>query len=433
MAEDQVVAPKPGEPGFDLLKCLSDLADGGYAHCMKKYPERAWMFKVQQAAWKPPYEATRDGKRLVFIGAAVPPELIMAFDAVPVLADAIATRIASQPEIINPYLDIAAELVPSYVCAIDKCIIGLLYSGNLVINPDAYIYGTIPCDSARAAYPLAADKFKSMGVPCLPIDAPYRRDDVGIRYIADQMKDIIHFLEDVYGEKLDPNKLAAVMERSNEATRELMALAEMRKWNPSYAPGRLLVLNELYMSMKGGQPIVDFLRAEHDAILQSVEAHRPVVPGGEKHRFTWLQDMVWSNVGILDWMEKKYGAVCAMDVLGFNQNFICENVWDIDEVCWTLAKRQLNVPMMHASSGPARPYVELAKQIVEDYDIDVSMFVGHVGCKHTWACAKMVEDYIEEELGIPSLTLDLDACDNRYKSTEEIKAQIAEYMDALES
>jgi benzoyl-CoA reductase/2-hydroxyglutaryl-CoA dehydratase subunit BcrC/BadD/HgdB len=419
-----------GSADFDLLRYLSDYTDAGYAHCMKKYPDREWMFKIQKAAWNPPYHATKEGKRLVFMGASVPPELCYAFDAVPLLTDAIATRLASDPDVINRYLDIGSEVVPPHVCGIDRTILGMVFSGDLRIKPDAYIYGTIPCDSARAAYPVVADKFKSDGVPTMAIDAPYRKDQYGIKYIADQMREMVTFLEGVYDEKIDRNKLAAVIYRSNEATRLLMAIAELRKLKPSYAMSRLLVLNELYMSMLGSQEIIDFLRSEYDYIVNNIENHITAVPE-EKHRFTWIQDMVWSNVGTLDWMEKTYGAVCAMDVLGYNQNIIIDDPWDEEQIYTGLALRQLNVPMMHASSGPALPYIDLTEQIIKEYDIDVSMFVGHVGCKHTWACKKMVEDAIESRLGITTFTLDLDALDGRYKSTEEIRSQISEYMDSL--
>ncbi len=424
-------APVPGSGNFDVLKYLSDYTDAGYAHCMKKYPEREWMFLIQKAAWNNPYLAAKEGKRLLFLGAAVPPEIAFAFGATPWLTDAVATRLASDPDVINKYIDLGSEVVPSYVCAVDRSILGLFFSGDVKAKPDAYIYGSIPCDSARAAYPVVADKLRSQGVPTMVLDTPFRTDEFGLKYIADQIRDMVAFLEDIYGEKLDRNKLASVIYRSNEATRSLMAIAELRKLKPSYAMSRLLVLNELYMNMLGSQALVDFLHAEYNYIINNIEHKRTVVPE-EKYRYTWVQDMLWSSVGTMDWMEQKYGAVCAMDVLGFNSNVIIEDPWDDEQVFMGLAARQLNIPMMHASSGPARPYVDMAEKIIKDYDIDVSMFVGHVGCKHTWACKKMVEDAIETRLGIPTFTLDIDAFDGRYKSTEEIQMQLAEYMDSLQ-
>jgi hypothetical protein len=59
------------------------------------------------------------------------------------------------------------------------------------------------------------------------------------------------------------------------------------------------------------------------------------------------------------------------------------------------------------------------------------MFVGHVGCKHTWAAAKVIKDMVMEKFGLPTLTIDVDAVDGRYKTTEEIREIIGEYMDNI--
>lgn len=58
-------------------------------------------------------------------------------------------------------------------------------------------------------------------------------------------------------------------------------------------------------------------------------------------------------------------------------------------------------------------------------------FVGHLGCKHTWAAAKMVKDLITEKYGLPTLIMDIDACNARYKTTEEIREVISEYMESV--
>lgn len=415
---------------FDLLKYISDYTDAGHAHCMKKYPEREWMFNIQKAAWNGIYQAHQKGKKFIALGAAVPPELIYAFDAVPMVLDTVATRLASDPDVINKYLDLGSEAVPSTVCAIDRTIIGMILAGDIKELPDAYVYGTIPCDSSRAVYPKVAEIFESKGVPTFCIDTPYRKDEFGFKYLADQIADVTKFLEKVCETKLDWKKMAATMYRANEATDLLMKNADLRKLVPCPAMSRLLVLNELFLNMIGSQALVDFLRAEYDYVINNIEAGRTAVKE-EKFRLTWLQDMIWSNVGLLDWLEREYGAVVVMDVLGYDQSIICDDVWDEAKVYMTMAKRQLATPMLHASSGPSAPYIDLANKIIKDYKLNMTMFIGHVGCKHTWACAKMVKDGIENKFGIPTLTLDLDAVDGRYKSDAEIKKTISEYIESM--
>jgi hypothetical protein len=38
---------------------------------------------------------------------------------------------------------------------------------------------------------------------------------------------------------------------------------------------------------------------------------------------------------------------------------------------------------------------------------------------------------VQEKYGLPTLYLDLDAIDGRYKSNDEIKAQISEYFETV--
>jgi len=75
--------------------------------------------------------------------------------------------------------------------------------------------------------------------------------------------------------------------------------------------------------------------------------------------------------------------------------------------------------------------MELVDNTIKDFKINASMFVGHVGCKHTWAASKLIKDMVQDKYGISTLTFDVDALDSRYKSTEEIRAVISEYIDTL--
>lgn len=423
---------KAAEAEFDLLKYLNDYTDSAYAHCEKKYPERKWMFDIQKALWGGVYHAKEQGKPLILMGAAIPPEIIWAFDAVPLILDTIATRLASDPEHVGKYIDIGTKAVPATVCCIDTCALGTVLSGDIKVVPDAYIYGTIPCDSSRCVYPLIAHKMEQLGVPTMAIDTPWRKDEYGIQYIAEQYKDMITFLEKVLNKKMDWAKFAAVIMRSNEGAELFQKIGNMRKLKPCPAPSRLLVLNGMWVQMAGSQAMVDFLRAELDDTRNNLaNGNYPVKE--EKYRVTWLQDMIWSNVGLLDWFEKKHNAVVVMDTLGYDHSIYIDDPFDKEQIFLGLAKRQLDTPMLHASSGPATPYLETANRIVSEYSINMAMFIGHVGCKHTWACSKLVKDSIENRMGVPTLTLDLDAIDGRYKPDAEVKATIDEYIESLEA
>jgi len=412
---------------FSLIKNISESADAAVNYMTEKYPQNLWMFDVQKAYWNAVHTAHDQGKKLIYMGACAPMELIYAFDAVPFLLDMIPTRVSTTPEVAAKYIDIAEKHVPASMCGIDKVDLGAIISGDIPERPDAFIYSTVPCDSSRVAYP-AIDEY--LGVPSYCMDIPFRKDEHGYQYIAEQDKEIVTFLEQVTKKKLDWDKLEEVMEISNKTNILMKKIADLRKITPCPLPGALLFLNQLIPAMAGSPEMLKCLEAQYQVGKYIVDKGLGAAKE-EKFRILWLQNMLWSNIGILGWLEKKYGAVVVMEAFGYQETPLFENFKNHDEVFMVLARKALALPMIHGSSGPVEDYMKLVDQCMRDYNVNVSMYVGHVGCKHTWASGKIIKDMVMEKYGIPTLTLDVDAIDSRYKNADEIKAVLSEYMNTL--
>lgn len=182
--------------------------------------------------------------------------------------------------------------------------------------------------------------------------------------------------------------------------------------------------------MMGSQGAVDFLQAEYDYGVRNVKAGRGVTPGKEQFRVIWLQNMLWNNAGIVGWMEKAFNAVLVMDGFGYEGYQVIDTSSE-DSIFLGLGQRTLNSPMVHGASGPAEPWIKMVDRMIGEYKVNVAMFAGHVGCKHTWAASKLVKDYIYEKYGLPTLTFDEDGIDIRYQTADQIKATITEYMETL--
>ena len=404
----------------NLIQEINEQIDSALAHIRDKAPERLWMVEVQKAYWQDIYEAREKGRKLIFHGPNLPPELIFAFDAVPFMLDTIPTRLASSQEGAMRYVDIAEKHVPSTLCGLDKTDIGAILSGEIGI-PDAIIYAAAPCDSARSAYPAIADH---LGVPSYIIDTPYKKDARGFAYIADEMRGAVAFLESVTGKKLDWNRMAQVIEYSNKAYELIGKIAELRQKVPCPLPGRFLILNMLFGAMVGSPALIDFLQTEYQIGKENADNHIGCVKGEENFRVFWCQNMVWSNVGLTDWLEKEYGAVVMMDSFGNQHSYQIDDPWNEEEVYLGLAKRMLGAPMTHGAAGPVEPWLELVERAVIDYHCNAAVFSGHVGCKHTWAANKLIKDMVYDKFGIPTLTFDVDAVDRRYVADEVIKEKL---------
>jgi benzoyl-CoA reductase/2-hydroxyglutaryl-CoA dehydratase subunit BcrC/BadD/HgdB len=411
----------------DILKEVVGITDSIIAHMTKKAPDMLWMFDVQKAYWDEAANAHDRGEKLLWAGACSPTELLYAFDCGQFLLDMIPTRLASQGDMAHGYIDLAEKHIPSSICGIDKVILGAILAGDVPEKPDAFVYSTVPCDSSRVVYPYVD---KLINVPSYVIDVPFRKDMESYRYLAKQYEEVCEFMEDFTHQKLDWEKFVKIMEISNKNCILMKKIGDLRKCVPCPLPSRLTVLNEMIPCFVGREAMTEFLEKQYEDGKALAEKGIGCVPE-ERFRVSWLQNMLWSNVGILDWMEKKYGAVMVMDGFGYQETFTFNNPYDREDVFLTMAKKALALPMIHGAAGPIEDYVHLVDNIMDKYHVNVSMYVGHVGCKHTWAAAKVVTDMVQEKYGLPTLRLDVDAIDGRYKPTDEIKEIIREYMDTI--
>ena len=96
-----------------------------------------------------------------------------------------------------------------------------------------------------------------------------------------------------------------------------------------------------------------------------------------------------------------------------------------------MADKMQNFPMIHGAAGPVDYYQDRIRYLMDNFNINVSVFLGHVGCKHTWASTKILSEFIYNNWGIPTLNIDVDCIDNRYKSGDEVFDQIKEYLETV--
>ena len=244
----------------------------------------------------------------------------------------------------------------------------------------------------------------------------------------EESKEFIAFMEELTGTKLDWDKFRYRMEIANKTNELLVKCANLRKHTPCPLPGNLLVANSSMSGQSADPAMVDFLQHEYDAGQMLVDLEMGACQNGEKYRMLFLQNMLWTNVKTYGYLEKTYGAICIMDVLGHFIGTFYEHMDDKEDCYNVLAQKMMNFPMIHGAAGTVDYYTDRIKMLMDDYNINTSIFLGHIGCKHTWASTKILSDYIQDHYGIPTLMLDVDCIDGRYKTPEEVQASIAEYL-----
>ena len=405
-----------------MAKTLTQIMD----NMAKKSPERLWVYEAQQHYWESAYQAKQKGIPVVWHNQSIPPELLYALGVVPLCLDVLSTSMAAFHLLTPKYLDVAHKYVPEYVCAVNKIVIGLVMSGDIP-RPDAMIYASGPCDSAKITYPMIAE---TLNIPHFCVDAPFQENEHGYAYIASELKEALAFLERVTGHRLDWSSMIKVIEQSNLSYDLFRQIAELRKTIPCPLPGRFLTMNSVALGMSGTPQLVNFLKKQHEDGMEKIKRKEGWLPD-EKKRVAWIQNPVYFNIGIVDWMEKEYGAIVPMDAFGWRKAALIDNASDEEAVFKGLAKRSLMVPMTHTGSSPVEYWMESATELFRDYKCNTAIFAGHVGCTHFWAVGKLIKDMIYDKFGVTTLVFDIDALDPRYAGTDVIKSRIGDFMKAV--
>jgi hypothetical protein len=424
--EDAVLA---GE--MSIVDFCCDKVNGQIERMKERNPDLLWTLEIQRAMWEMFRDGHKNGKKVVWFGGPVPVDLIVAFDCVPVYLDTVPIRLSPNPVLAARFIDAARKYAPSTMCGIDAVELGMTLLNQFGPEPDAFVYSSVPCDSSRIAYPNMDAILTKKGIPCFCFDQPFRRDDRGVQYLVDQTKRFITWMEDFTGTKFNLESYNEVCKKTNRTFELQGKCADLRKRKPCPLPGRMLVLNGTSNAMSGFDAMGDLFEQELQVGEMLYELGMGPCPEGEKHRVALLQNMLWSSAGTMDWLEKEYNTVAVMDAFGFQHGDIYEHIGDLEDCLHVMGHKMMNNPMIHGAAGPSESFIYLVDKIFAEYEPDVSMFIGHIGCKHTWASAKMVTDMIQEKYGIPSLYLDVDGIDGRYKSLDEIKASVGDYMDTV--
>lgn len=386
-----------------------------------------WVYEFQYNYWNAVATAHEQGKKLIAIGAGFPTEIIYALDAVPFWLDLNGICISGFPDDCSNFIELAENYVPQTMCTIDRPNIGAMVSGMYEV-PDCVFTVTGPCDSFRQLYAFAA---KIYDIPIYWYDQPIERTDKTMHYVAEQYKDAIVQLEKITGNKLDMDRLRTCCRRTSEANAYIIALAELKKTKPCPIPSTLQVLIEYAPAVYGTQWFVDMVRKQYELAAANVAAGVGVIPGGEKYRLMICQNMIWDMLEVLEYLEKELGVVVVSGSFQGVEGMMIDET-DMDSILYGLAARGFLQPMIANAGSYASDWIRQSVMIAKDWKIDGALYLGHVGCKHTWAAARILYDALMKQCGIKTLELDVDAIDRRYQNSEEVMATIKEFVDTLE-
>ncbi len=370
------------------------------------------------------------GDPVVWYNLGFNSELVYALgDACPLPIEALGAihTLMGEPKFALDFIDTAeAAGVPVDCCSADKIAAGTLHKG--LYPPAACTVGiNTPCDAQVLATQVMQELSQA---PFFAIDVPYYHDDRTVDHVAAQLTELIPFLEEHTGLKMEYDRLREVCELSNQMTEAIWEWLEWRKHVPLTQSSKLvaftLIMQILFTGTKEG---VMLARAMLREARERTERNERFFE--ERVRAVWYQDPVWTDIQIYDWFERDLGLTVPVDVFGYYAQEGLIDTKTPETMIWGLANKLVNChPMARQFRSDIDVYLRDFMHIHEAWQCDCGIFAGHIACKHAWGGIGLFKEACKKA-GIPLLIFEFDMFDPRVTSYDDIYFQIERFVNEI--
>ncbi len=302
-------------------------------------------------------------------------------------------------------------------CSYHRTIIGAAMDG-LLPEPDVLIGASIPCNGGVKALKRIGEIFnKDVFILNIPIETTPDAVD----YLTDQYKEMIEYVENETGRKLNYDKLKKTIKYNNQAREYLIQVNNFCKNVPCPANSNDLKNFIIYILLQGTEEGVEVAKLFRDEFKFRIENGITGL-SEEKFRLMWIQNRIQFKTDILDILEKKFGANIVIDEL----NHIWWEPMDESQPLRSLANRMITHPIV----GPLERRLEVITQLAQEYKIDGAVNPAHWGCRQSAGARVLFKDALQK-IGIPLIHLDVDCVDQRNYAPGQIMTRLEAFLEML--
>ncbi|PKP32243.1 MAG: benzoyl-CoA reductase subunit B [Bacteroidetes bacterium HGW-Bacteroidetes-16] len=373
-------------------------------------------------------------------------ELIRSFDMLPVYPEINALQSGMRKKS-DAYIREAEKWGHSEdVCTYVKCDIGMMLKGNIgptgekVPDPDLLLLSYTGCftflkwfENLEKLYP---------GVPVALIHTPYQENGIitaeMTEYMVKQLKnDVIPKMEQVSGQKFDPEKLKTILQHSADTEDLIVKIFDTTKNVPSpidaYFAG-VYYIGPINIGFRGTPEATEYYKELYSEILERVRLGLgPVTPEGEmeeeRYRLVVEGPPNWTSFREFWKLFYDMGAVIVASsytrVGGVYKNGfrhdpdrLLESLSEYCMGCYT----NMNLPQR----------VEMLAKEIKDYKADGFLVNSIKSCNSFSAGQLLIMRTLEDRMGIPVGFIESDLVDPRYFSYSNIKNRLESFFQMLE-
>ena len=342
----------------------------------------------------------------------VPGELVTAAGLTPYSVEAISCFLAGtkcEQAFLRKTLE---EGFPETMCSYHRVFLGAALT-EILPKPRCMIYTNLACDGNMMTFPYLK---QTCDRPEFYIDVPYEKNRESVLYVADQLRKLKSFLEDVTGRKISEEAVRQSVLNSKKAAENYRKQLELRK---DHDPVTSLTyeLYAIFMChlLAGSETAVRYTKL----LLEDVKK----APKGEGLHILWMHIMPFLQEPVkevFNYSKTVHLSACDFVADGFRQ-------MQSDDPYEAMAEKMVYC----IYNGNVSQRIELAKELARITNADGGILFAHWGCKGTIGASGLIKNSLEKA-ELLTMVLDGDGCNPANTSDGQVSTRLQAFLEMLE-
>lgn len=382
-----------------------------YFPTKKLLPSRQFM---QWAAADSAITPLKTGKNSAIVSLYLPCEILHSMGISTLFPEALACYLAAARSE-QVFIDTAEQnFVSQTMCSYHKAFIGMVETGVLP-KPDFIINTTLACDANHLSFRRAAEHYN---VPQYMIDVPYNYSSGAVDYVAEQIKDMVTFIEK-QGYTFDEAKLIETVEKSKQTLKNFNDILTLRA-NRSLSDEMTSQMLSVFAThvMLGTD---NALKYSND-----LKTELAAVPEGKKGvRLLWVHTLPYWQDALRDLIN--FTDRCEIVACDMVMDAMYCNLEETDPYRF-MADRLVRNTVNGNGTNRINATLELAKKL----HANGIVWYCHWGCKQTAGLSNIAKSTFEAN-GFPTLILDGDGCNWNNVNDGQTVTRTEAFLELLEN
>ena len=287
------------------------------------------------------------------------------------------------------------------------------FVADALCQPDYAVTTSLSCDGNLNTFRYLE---KKKGVPFTFLDVPYGDDGASVEYLAEQLRDFAHELEERFAVRFDEEKLKESLRIENETRKELVEFFRLQ--SEHYYPGELI--SHLYMMMGmhlliGTQEFLDLIRFMNEDIQ--------TYPKFEGKKILWVHLLPFYQESL----QKCFNTNQNYQIIASDIILDSAEKLDPERPFHSLARKIIH----NIYNGSYSHRASMIGKLCDTLHPDAVIQFCHWGCKQSSGGSILLKEEMQKK-GIPMLILDGDGIDKRNSHDGQIKTRLEAFLEMLD-